>query len=423
MEILIANNADSVLTAAITAAATSLTIRAADASKFPNPASGTQGFYATLERKNTAEVEIVLVTARAGATFTVVRAQDNTTALTFSVGDLVGLRPNAAAVDARAGQLARQLLNNGAFQVWQNGASGVSGAAVNYGPDGWAFVRDAGAVGATVTRVTGDQAQYACRVQRANLNAGVGSIYLMQSVRSVNSIPYRGRALLLAFRARMVAGYSAAGALLTAVVRSGTGTDEPIAAGFTGSANLAFQAVTLTTAWQNFVVPTTAMGAGASQLGVMFIFTPTGVAGATDYYEIEEIALVPAVAGVGRFPYRSESDERRAAEVFFEKSYVTDEAPGTVGSVSGYVQYITPNALNSQGPGGRFRVVKRTAAPTITLYSPVTGAVGKAYDVLAVADVDVAAEAISDGGFNVYVVAGTLNSHLLRFHWTADARI
>lgn len=91
MELLFANHASSTLTAGISAIATSLTIQSADASKFPSPAAN-QYFKCHLVRANTGEKEIVHVTANAAGVFTVTRAQEGTTGITFSAGDTVSLR-------------------------------------------------------------------------------------------------------------------------------------------------------------------------------------------------------------------------------------------------------------------------------------------------------------------------------------------
>ena len=91
MELLFTNHGGSTLSANITAIATSLTIPAADASKFPSPGAN-QYFKCHLERKSTGEKEIVHVTANAAGVFTIVRAQEGTTGLTFITGDTVALR-------------------------------------------------------------------------------------------------------------------------------------------------------------------------------------------------------------------------------------------------------------------------------------------------------------------------------------------
>lgn len=88
------NNATSTLAAGIATSATSLTVSSGDGAKFPS-LSGSDFFRATLFKKSTGEIEIVKVTARSTDTFTITRAQEGTTALALSAGDLVELRPTA----------------------------------------------------------------------------------------------------------------------------------------------------------------------------------------------------------------------------------------------------------------------------------------------------------------------------------------
>lgn len=91
MDLLFANNAESTLSADITAIATSFTIPTADASKFPAPTGG-RIVKCTLVSKNTLAVEIVHITARAANVFTIARGQEATVAKAFKAGDLVTVR-------------------------------------------------------------------------------------------------------------------------------------------------------------------------------------------------------------------------------------------------------------------------------------------------------------------------------------------
>ena len=84
------NNASSTLTGAI--GTTDLTMSVA-ADVFP-----AVPFYLTL-RSNPATSEIVEVTAKAGLTFTIVRAKDGTTAKTYAIGDSVQLFMVAGLLD------------------------------------------------------------------------------------------------------------------------------------------------------------------------------------------------------------------------------------------------------------------------------------------------------------------------------------
>lgn len=88
------NNATSSLAAAITSSATSLTVTSGQGALFPTLSSGDY-FYCTLTNYNSA-IEIIKVTAKSTDTFTIVRAQDNTSASAWDYGDKVELRVVAA---------------------------------------------------------------------------------------------------------------------------------------------------------------------------------------------------------------------------------------------------------------------------------------------------------------------------------------
>ncbi|MFV9360142.1 hypothetical protein ABQ455_24830, partial [Citrobacter freundii] len=89
LQLLAANNAQSVLAAGISASATSLTLNTGTGALFPSPVSGTSFFKLTLIDAATGSLtEIVHVTARAGDVFTIQRAQEGTTARAWSANDI-----------------------------------------------------------------------------------------------------------------------------------------------------------------------------------------------------------------------------------------------------------------------------------------------------------------------------------------------
>lgn len=93
------NNAATTLNANITNSQTSITVTTGGGALFPS-ISGSQFFFMTLENAAGTVREIVKVTARSGDTFTIVRAQDNTTAQSFSSGDKVEQRVIAKEMNA-----------------------------------------------------------------------------------------------------------------------------------------------------------------------------------------------------------------------------------------------------------------------------------------------------------------------------------
>ena len=95
------NNAETTLSSGINNSVT--TISVASSSTFPS-ISGSNYFYATID--DDTNNEVVKVTAVSGTTWTVVRAQDNTTARAFDSGDKVELRMNVALLEDALGDAA-----------------------------------------------------------------------------------------------------------------------------------------------------------------------------------------------------------------------------------------------------------------------------------------------------------------------------
>ncbi len=94
------NNATSVLASSITAAALSLTLSPGTGARFPNPTGGNSFLLTLFQMSGSTEVnhEIVLVTARASDTCTIVRAQEGTTARAFNNADPVSHRVTAGSL-------------------------------------------------------------------------------------------------------------------------------------------------------------------------------------------------------------------------------------------------------------------------------------------------------------------------------------
>jgi hypothetical protein len=218
---------------------------------------------------------------------------------------------------------------NSAFQVWQRGTSFT--ATTSYGADRWYQVFDSG-IAATYSRQnTNDTTnlpniQYCMRVQRDSGNTGASpkQITLSQSLESANSIPLAGKTVTYSFYARAGANYSPTSSILVATLYSGTGTDQNVMAGFTGNASVASTNATLTTTWQRFSVTGT-VATTAKQLAVYFVATPTGTAGANDYFEVTGVQLdIGSVA----LPFRTYS-ATLAGELAACQRYYFKVGPGT----------------------------------------------------------------------------------------------
>ena len=98
---LFTNNAATGLVSPITSSATTLYVNGGSGTLFPNPTGGNY-FMLTLISSGSGNMEIVQCTARSGDTFTIVRAQEGTTAQAFAVGDAVQLRITAGSLQTFA---------------------------------------------------------------------------------------------------------------------------------------------------------------------------------------------------------------------------------------------------------------------------------------------------------------------------------
>ncbi len=196
------------------------------------------------------------------------------------------------------GSLANPVINGGA-DIWQRGTS-ISLAASTSIANSYIFDRFQMPTSAnqacTVSRQTVSDStnlpniQYAARIQRNSGQTGTSNLNPSTSVESANSIPFAGKAVTLSFYARAGANYSATSNALPVILVSGIGTDQSVQSGLTSQTTVASGTVTLTTSWQRFVITGT-VGSTATQLAMFWTFTPTGTAGANDWFEITGVQI------------------------------------------------------------------------------------------------------------------------------------
>jgi hypothetical protein len=198
---------------------------------------------------------------------------------------------NGSAWESQFGK-GRNAIINGGFDFWQRGTS-FNGAGLLYSADRWTYWRDAYASGITASRqLSGDtanlpNAKYCLRIARDSGNSNTGLIYTNQPITNDDSLPLIGKTITLSAWIRKGANFS--GSTVSMLVRSGTGTDQPVN-NMTGATTVATTPAAVTTTWQRFTVTGT-VGASATQLGVEFNYTPTGTAGAADYFEVANVQL------------------------------------------------------------------------------------------------------------------------------------
>jgi len=253
---------------------------------------------------------------------------------------------------------------NSAMNVWQRGTSVSVLASTNSTYTADRYILNVGANQAsTVSRQTTSDTtnlpfiQYCAKVQRNLSQTGTGTMYLISSWESINSIPFAGKTVVISFYARSGANYSPTSSALTYKLVSGTGTDQnESTTGFTGAANVVSQVATLTTTWQRFSYSGT-VGATATQLATEFLSTPTGTAGANDYYEVTGIQVEIASTATAyspntptyatelvacqRYYFRTTGGEVFANGIFFSgtKARVALNCPVTMRTDTGAIDF------------------------------------------------------------------------------------
>ena len=194
----------------------------------------------------------------------------------------------------------RNFIINGAMRIWQRGTSFNSqGNGQNdYTADRFAIGHNNSHM-AAVTQQDGSGAhakfQYCARVQRDSGQSQTDQMRFHTALETKDVILLRGEVLTLSYYARKGANFSPSGSKLTQVIiYTGTNIDgdpNSFSGGHWTNATSVLDIYqpntpTLTTSWQRFSHTTSAVSNSANSMIIEFRTTPTGTAGANDYYEI-----------------------------------------------------------------------------------------------------------------------------------------
>ena len=119
------------------------------------------------------------------------------------------------------------------------------------------------------------------------------------------------------------------------------------------------------------------------------------------------------------FEHRSFGDELARCQRYFEKSYSDSTAPGTI-TITGVIRF---RAASSSVEFPLSFLVKKRAAPTVTLYSYATGASGNIRDVSAGSDGAAAVASIGEIWCFATKNTGGSDGNQYAIHFTADAEL
>jgi len=290
--------------------------------------------------------------------------------------------------------------------------------------------RSSGTTGATAQQINSTTLtgfNNAVRIQRTAGNTSTNDLYIGQSLETLNSTPLAGQTVTLSFYARAGANYSAASSNLAVRLYSGTGTDQSgLGSAFTGTASPVSTSQVITTSWVRYSFTAT-ISSAATQLQFLAFYTPSGTAGAADYFDITGIMLEvgsqvsPFVRAGGTI-----QGELAACQRYYETTYDIGTAAGTATETGSYGFCVGTNTsgANYFTYANAFKVTKR-ATPTITLYdlSGNSGKVNKvsAVDLTMTANQTGTADRIGQSEFRVYAALGTAGGFY--GHYVASAEL
>jgi hypothetical protein len=168
----------------------------------------------------------------------------------------------------------------------------------------------------------------------------------------------------------------------------------------------------------------------ATEIATAFIYTPTGTAGANDWFEVTGVQLE---AGSKATPFQTASGGSPQAELamcqrYYEKSYSQGTAPATATNV-GLIPatYFTSLSANDVYGNITFAVVKRTD-PSVTIYA-YDGTTTRVSNIASLATLSANSGAplfIGNRGFGIYNASGftvTGGAGGVAFHYVASAEL
>jgi hypothetical protein len=283
---------------------------------------------------------------------------------------------------------------NGGFDVWQRSTSATFAGTLTYpSADRFFGICTGTAPTCTMSRQTADTTglTYGMRFGRNSGQTNTGQPYVGTAFESLDAKRFAGQTVTLSFYVKAGAN---APLSLTSQIRTGTGTDQSAASlfsvGWTGGVNNS-QTNTVTTTMTRYT-QTVTLGSTVNQIMLLFTYTPTGTAGANEWFQIEavQLELGSYATTFSRAGGTIQNELATCQRYYFQ----TDAITGNDAGLAWFLGYDTGQAF-----GIAPITVSMRVAPTITIYNN-AGTAGGA-NVLGSADVTgVAVSRIYKNGFN-----------------------
>ena len=203
----------------------------------------------------------------------------------------------------------KNIIINGGFDVWQRGTSG--GTVNTYLADRW----ESGGGGALSqdrqVATSGDDFNYSLRVQRPSTETHGWSV-IGTTLEELDSLPLRGKTLTFSCLIKVGANYSPTSSQLGMGIGSSTIANRSWR--YLGNVT---EQKTVTTSWVRYSVTVT-IPTDSKQVGCGFVCSPTGTAGADDWFEIANAQLEVGSTATD-FEHRSYGEELALCQRYYQK--------------------------------------------------------------------------------------------------------
>lgn len=237
------------------------------------------------------------------------------------------------------------ILVNGGFDVWQSGtsiaiAASTTATASVYGPDQWCMETSANQA-CTISQQAGTgQARFRAQVQRNSGQTGTAVLRFQQPLELADCIRLRGQTVTVS--GTIKGGATFAGTLRVKLL-TGTGAESrrTNAGAFTGEATPMDTALVVTASDATFTATSTAIGAAITQAALVFEWTPSGTAGANDWFEVQDVALQFGAVATA-FPRPDYGETLRRCQRFLSTFSAALATSGAIGSYTLYFNYPMP---------------------------------------------------------------------------------
>ena len=313
-------------------------------------------------------------------------------------------------------------IRNGTFDVWQRGTGAISCpvATSTYTVDGWI----GNCLGAAITMQRNPNGRALTQYALAAIGAaGNTNVYLAQRIESAVVAPLVN--LVCTFQIWI---YNNSGATITPTFS----WLAPTAVDNWSGQTIIVNAVSLQSCPSGWTLLAYTFNAGAcANGGEVQLNLPALLAGQSLVFAEADLRATPGLAvGLQASPpppeLRPISEESLFCYRYFETSYDNGVAPGTTNSAAGLQFYLTnlPSATYNAAMVATFKAAKR-ATPTLTLYSPITGAAAKVRNLQGNVDLNANVSNTGTTSFSIYNVAAAAAATTVNLGacWAASAEL